>query len=277
MREFPVWVPFDGERLSAAITVPDGEPRGLVLLMPGGGGAPRSHRYSMFTRAARALAERGIASVRMDWKGIGDSTGRATYNFHALPGDAAAEIARFALKATGTTSFGMAGNCGGARTALLTLPQIPEATSAVLMMLKPLTGTRSEKQTVRKAKKVVRGIPKIGKTLRRAYWAMRWRRANPVLDRVKALSPDIDVLFLEASTVKVGRLPKFVEELKDKAGKRRLELRFFPGGATRAFQSLERQDFALDGLIEWFDLTLPGSDPSKKGSRPAPKREPARS
>jgi alpha/beta superfamily hydrolase len=276
MREFPVWIPVGEERLSATITVPDGEPRGLVLLMPGGGGAPRSHRYAMFTTVARELAPRGIASARMDWQGIGDSTGRASYRFHALPGEAAAEIARFAMKATGTSTFGMAGNCGGARTALLTLPMIPEASSAVLMMLKPLTGTRSEKQSVRKAKRMVRGIPKIGRMLRGAYWAMRWRKGNPVLDRVKALSPAIDILFLEASTVKVGRLPKFVEELKAKAGKRRLELRFFPGGATRAFQSLERQDFALEGMIDWFDRTLPGSAPTTD-SRPATAPAAARS
>src|SRR5206468_3179120 len=77
VREFPVFVPSRGERIGAVIAVPDADPRGLVLLMPGGGGAPRAHRYAMYTKVARGLAERGIASVRMDWRGVGDSTGRA--------------------------------------------------------------------------------------------------------------------------------------------------------------------------------------------------------
>ena len=85
MREFPVFVPSRGERIGAVIAVPEEDPRGLVLLMPGGGGAPRSHRYAMYTKVARALAGRGIASVRMDWRGVGDSTGRARFSFHALP------------------------------------------------------------------------------------------------------------------------------------------------------------------------------------------------
>jgi hypothetical protein len=177
------------------------------------------------------------------------------------------------MKATGTSSFGMAGNCGGARTTLLALPQVPEATSAVLMMLKPLTGTRSQKQTVRKVKTFVRGIPRIGKMMRGVYWSMRWRRANPVLNGVKALNGDIDVLFMEAKTVKVGRLPKFVKQLKGKDENRRLELRFLPGGATRAFQSFERQDFALEGMIDWFDRTLPGSH--SPAASPPPASRPA--
>lgn len=267
MREYPVWVPVGVERLSATVTVPEGQPRGLVLLLPGGGGAPRSHRYSMFTRAARGLADRGIASVRMDWNGVGDSTGEAGYNFHALPNDAVREVATFAMRATGASTFGMAGNCGGARTALNVLPQIPESRSAVLMMLKPLTGTRSQKPSVKKAKSIVRGIPKLGAFIRGAYWALRWRRGTPVLDRVSELSSDIDVLFLEAETVKVGRLPAFVEKLRERGDGRQVELRFFPGGATRAFQSLERQDFALQGLVEWFDRTLPGRAPAPPSRR----------
>ena len=117
--------------------------------------------------------------------------------------------------------------------------------------------------------------------VRGAYWSMRWRRANPVLNGVKALNGDIDVLFMEAKTVKVGRLPKFVKQLKRKDENRRLELRFLPGGATRAFQSLERQDFALEGMIDWFDRTLPGSHSPAAGpptaSRPATAPATARS
>ena len=76
MNEHPMFVPWaDGEHLAAMLTVPDAPSRGLVLLLQGLG-PPRSHRYQLWTRTARALAERGIASVRMDYPQVGDSTGR---------------------------------------------------------------------------------------------------------------------------------------------------------------------------------------------------------
>src|SRR5947207_163406 len=134
MKEYAVFVPSGDERIGAVICVPDAAPRGLVLLLPGGGGAPRSHRFGLFTKIARGLAELDIASVRMEWPGIGDSTGPARYSFRALPVEHASNLARFALRATGAPVFGMVGNCGGARTALLALPTVPEATAGVLMM-----------------------------------------------------------------------------------------------------------------------------------------------
>jgi alpha/beta superfamily hydrolase len=262
MKEYPVFVPTGGERISAVITVPDGEPRGLVMLLPGGGGATRSHRYALYTTVARALADRGVASVRMDWKGVGDSTGKVRYSFKALPSDEAVAVARFAMTATGATAFGMAGNCGGARTTLLVVPRIPEARAAVLMMMKPLTGVRNRQEGVRKLKRAVRRVPRIGPTLRRAYWALRWRKANPVFDQIREIPETTDLLFLEAVTVKAGKLPQFVAGLQEKNGHRRLELRELPGGSTRAFHSLERQDFVTEALVEWFDNVFPPATPS---------------
>jgi pimeloyl-ACP methyl ester carboxylesterase len=267
VREYPVFIPSGEERLGAIITVPDRDPRGLVLLMPGGGGAPRAHRYAMYTKVARGLADRGIASVRMDWRGVGDSTGRARFSFHALPVEDSVTVARFALDATGTTAFGMAGNCGGARTTLMALPTVPEARSAVLMMLKPLTGTRSQRPTVKRMKLAVKRIPRVGMLVKRAYWAIRWRKANPVLDRVRALPDHTDLLFLEASTVKMGKLPEFVQSLQSRNGhQRRLEMRQLPGGASRAFHSLERQDFVVESLVDWFDQIFPGKSGGANGN-----------
>jgi hypothetical protein len=267
MKEYPVFVPSGDERIGAVVCVPEGPLRGLVLLLPGGGGAPRSQRFGMFTKIARGLAERDIASVRMEWPGIGDSTGRARYSFKALPVEHSSTVARFAIRATGAPVFGMVGNCGGARTALLALPSVPEATSGVLMMLKPLTGTRSRKRAVRKTKLFVRKIPRIGLAIRRASWALRWRTANPVLDQLRLVSGMSDLLLLEANTVKVGnQLPRFVEGLRGKNGRHRLELREMPGGGVRAFQSIERQEFAIRAVVEWFDQGFPPSPAGGNGS-----------
>jgi hypothetical protein len=258
MTEHPVFIPYGDEHMSAVLTVPEaGEPRGLVLLMPGGGGAPRSHRWAMWTRAARELAERGIASVRMDWNGVGDSTGRTWFSFHELPVEQAVHAARFAMDAIGVRVLGAAGNCGGARTALKAAPSLPELRSAVLMLLKPLAGTRSTSQGVVRAKSLVKRFAGIERLARRVYWRLRARRASPMTKALEDLSHRADLLLMESNTAKAGNLPQFVQSLRARNGHRSLEIRELPGGTARAFQTQERQELAVSAVIEWFDQTFP--------------------
>jgi hypothetical protein len=62
VKDYPIFVPVDGDHLASILTVPDAEPRGLVALFQGGGGAPRSYYNSMWTVAARELAGLGFAA-----------------------------------------------------------------------------------------------------------------------------------------------------------------------------------------------------------------------
>jgi hypothetical protein len=257
MMEYPVFVPSGDGRIGAVLTVPDGSSRGLVLLIPGGGGAPRSHRYGMFTKVARALAERDISSMRMEARGVGESSGSARYSFNALPVEDTLNVARFALRATGSQPLGIAANCGGARTALRVIPALPGVSAAVLMMLKPRAGTRSQNQSVKTAKRLVRRIPRVGSALRSARYALHVRRTTPVFEGLRTAHDSADLLLLEAATVKAGRLPRFVASLQASQGPHRLEMRTMPGGATKAFQDLERQDFVLAAIVEWFDEEFP--------------------
>src|SRR5207244_11235313 len=95
-----------------AVPARDEAPRGVVLLLTGTG-APRSHRFQLWTRVARALGERGLASVRLDYLGIGDSTGSTREV--ALQGTTdirtAQAIARFSLEVLGVDRMAVAGNC----------------------------------------------------------------------------------------------------------------------------------------------------------------------
>src|SRR5206468_3814106 len=47
LREYHVFVPVEGDRLCATILLPDGEPRALIMMVPGAGGV-RSHRYRLW-------------------------------------------------------------------------------------------------------------------------------------------------------------------------------------------------------------------------------------
>jgi pimeloyl-ACP methyl ester carboxylesterase len=66
--EHPIFVPHRSDHVAAVISLPASTPRGLVLLIQGGV-APRSHRNRLWTRIARDLAQRGVASVRMECMG----------------------------------------------------------------------------------------------------------------------------------------------------------------------------------------------------------------
>jgi alpha/beta superfamily hydrolase len=275
MREYPVFIPRGDEHLSAVITIPDADPRGVVLLQPGGGGAPHSHRTAMYTKIARGLAARGIASVRLDWKGVGDSTGTVAYSFKALPVGDAVAVGRFAMDALGTHVFGMAGNCGGARIALGSIPQIPETRSAVLIMVKPLAGPATNRDNLRRTKLVLKQMRHVGPVARKAYWAARWRKAGHVLESIRAVSGMSDVLLLEANTMKAGKLLSFVHGLQRSNGHQRLEIEELPGGSTRGFHSLERQAVVISRTVDWFDQTFPGNPP-RPAEAPRPLGQAAR-
>jgi pimeloyl-ACP methyl ester carboxylesterase len=265
VREFPVFVPAGEEQLGAIITVPDQEARGLVVLFPGGGGAPRSHHFTMWTQVARGLGARGIASVRMDWRGVGDSTGVPRFGFKMLPIDDAVTVARFAMRATGIERLGMTGNCGGARTVLQAAASLPTCDSLVLILLKPLAHTRSRKPFVLKTKGLAKRFPFIERLSRRAYWRLRWRRANPLMEQLVALRGRADLLLMESDTEKAGKLPQLVASMQRQNGHHALEIRDLPGGSTRAFQDLGRQQFVIESVIDWFDRSFAIPQPNASG------------
>ena len=75
MKEYPFFVTHGSDRLAAVLSVPEPGPlRGLVLQLMGVG-PDEIVGSMMFQRMARRLADRGLASLRLDYAGTGDSTG----------------------------------------------------------------------------------------------------------------------------------------------------------------------------------------------------------
>lgn len=88
-------------RLAATLTGPDGAPRAAVLMLHGYTGSRDELRSAagegMFVRAARLMAERGVVSLRIDFRGSGDSDGAWADTTPAGQGqDAAAALAALA-------------------------------------------------------------------------------------------------------------------------------------------------------------------------------------
>jgi alpha/beta superfamily hydrolase len=140
VNEYPVFVPLGPERIAGILTVPDDERcLGVWVLMPGQG-APRGTQYHfpLWTEVARRIAERGLASIRMDHLGVGDSTDRREV-LAPEPGREQEPIAaaRFAMAATGAQAVGFAGHCYGARLALEAAMEMPECAGVIAAHFAP--------------------------------------------------------------------------------------------------------------------------------------------
>jgi pimeloyl-ACP methyl ester carboxylesterase len=131
--EFPVFIPFGDDHLCAIVCTPkaaDATDVGAVLLT--GGNYTRTHRNRMWVRAARALAENGVPSIRLDYHGIGDSTGTAHFELE-VPFDADAVCAaEFLQRATGIEHLALVATCFGGRGAMAAAAQLPHAVSATV-------------------------------------------------------------------------------------------------------------------------------------------------
>lgn len=120
MREFPLFVPARDDLVAAVVTVPDEEPRGVVLLLAGTG-RHNAIGSTLSARLSTELARRGLAAARLDYAGVGDSPGFVE-QWNPADSGAATEQARAVLsvvsEALGVERFAEVGTCYGSRVAL---------------------------------------------------------------------------------------------------------------------------------------------------------------
>jgi pimeloyl-ACP methyl ester carboxylesterase len=172
--EFAVFIPMGQERLAAVVCVP-AEPRGDlgVVLLPGG--YSRTHRNGLWVRAARELAERGFPSVRLDYHGVGDSTGVATFDTERPFDEDALAATRFLGRATGTTRFAMVSTCFGGRAAFAASASEPSIVSITVTPM-PLTVPRDPARR--------QGPGRVRRSLG-AKAAVAWLVRRPLVRRVR--------------------------------------------------------------------------------------------
>ncbi len=96
---------------------------GVVLFSPGGY-TISSQRNRWGTKLADQLSRIGIHTIRLDYRGIGDSAGEIETFAHELPfvGEGTAAISE--LRQRGVEDFVLIGQCFGARTALALAPDV---------------------------------------------------------------------------------------------------------------------------------------------------------
>lgn len=256
MNEHPMFVPWaDGEHLAALLTLPDSPPRGLVLLLQGLG-PPRSHRYQLWTRTARALAERGIASVRMDYPQVGDSTGVLHGTLEDPPLSETLAVASAAMRAAGVTALAAIGNCMGGRTALKIQGSVGDCRGIGVIVTgdpkkylgrsgRPGTRGGFRQRLVRKVRRMrARGGQGGG---------IRW---IPDVPRTLASS---ELLLLYAGPESTGSdLERSLSVLDARTPGAKTAFRFIPAATTNRFElELSVQRRVVELLVDWLDGVMP--------------------
>jgi exosortase A-associated hydrolase 1 len=107
----------NGDQLYGVLSLPlRPAQRGVVVVV--GGPQYRSGSHRQFTLLARALATRGIAVLRFDYRGMGDSEGDQR-DFEHVGDDVSAAIAHFLRTVPAVREVVLWGLCDGATAALL--------------------------------------------------------------------------------------------------------------------------------------------------------------
>lgn len=264
-RELPIFVPFNDDYIASIVTVPaDAPPRALVLLLTGWG-ATRSHRGRIWTRVARSLAERGLASARFDYPGIGDSSGTAQPTLDAPPVAEALAVLDAARGVTGDLDVGLAGNCVGAQTAFSVAARVPECKTVVGIILRKPGDLVVHGDRGGRSRKAVYGAIKTRPGLTRVARSM----FSPIKHRPTRFMPDVEsvlrsrtclLLFLgeeKPATV----LARSVAGLSPDSGTERSEVRHVQTPPIIGFKiPLDLQPDLIATVVEWLDAQLPGGD-----------------
>jgi pimeloyl-ACP methyl ester carboxylesterase len=261
MKEYPVFLPYRDEHLAAVLTVPPSDPSGLVMLLSGTG-APRSHRFQLWTRVARDLATVGLASIRMDYRGTGDSTGRL---LQPVLGDRRLEqatvVARFGMQVLSLDRLAVVGNCSGAIVALGLAAQMPECERAFCIMPRLVEPRGVSRAAMEVRKTGLAAVARRSALLRRLVTrTLRGRRDTPS-DAVRmSFGPALDharVLFIYSDADQdpyVERSRRLLDRMAAQLSPERrehLEIETIRDGPLHGFESLPVQARVKERILRW--------------------------
>ena len=171
VRERAVRFPSGGETLVGVLSLPEREDaaaRGVVVVH--GWGSYRAGPHDILVKLARALASRGLAAIRFDMRGRGESTGAVMdADLDAMIDDAVAAAA-FLKSETGVESVDGVGLCSGANVALGAAAHEGVFGNVAALSVLPFQSHRSAMQGLRRTGGMFRKV--FAKALNPATW---WR------------------------------------------------------------------------------------------------------
>jgi exosortase A-associated hydrolase 1 len=130
-REEAVVFPCGEEELVGVFALPEQSgPRGVLIVV--GGPQYRAGSHRQFTLLARYLAQRGIASLRFDYRGMGDSSG-ASRTFEGAEEDIRAAVDRLVERLPAPREVVIWGLCDAASAALIYAQADPRISGLILV------------------------------------------------------------------------------------------------------------------------------------------------
>ena len=263
MTQFPIFAEWAGGHVAAIVTVPDRDPDGVVISLAGTG----RHNLVGSTFCARLserVAVRGLASVRLDYGGVGDSPG-AVPSWALSDVGAASRQARAVLTATmgavGADSFVAVGTCYGTRVALSLVAE-PSCRGAICLAPPVLqhggvasVGRRVGGQGVKSLVRSNGVLRRLAGPLRRAG---RARRPAPAVTGAFDHLDRVEIAFLYGRPPFDDHYSARAQEVLDEAlaglaadKRERFELRMLPWGPLSTFDILSPsdQDAVLDVVV----------------------------
>lgn len=168
--EVPVTFACEGDILVGVLTHPPQAAAlsGLGFVVLPGGPNYRAGAHRQFVQLARRVASAGVATLRFDYRGMGDSGG-AVPGFTSVSPDIAAAVDAFQRHCPGIERVVLCGLCEGASSALLYCQATRDPRVTGLALLNPWV--RSE-ATI--AKTYLRHYY-VNRLASRAFWTRLWR------------------------------------------------------------------------------------------------------
>lgn len=279
--EAPVYFEAGPNTLFGVVTRPTVAPNHVgVVVVPGGLWVTSTHRNRMFVRLARRLAARGYMTLRVDYRGVGESTGEIVV--WELESNFVRDVVGAVdwLRGHGAEQIVLAGSCFGGRNCLAAAEHVADL-KGLALLCSPVVGYRGASESlawhVRQAMR-----PKTLRRLMGPHWRKKYMRviknflSNGPGNAVKAgkeraddaVSPTYIAHLAEFLKRELPLLIAFGEEgkhykpfkraregtvgeLLDAAGDR-VTIRIGPG-ELHGFLSLDHQARAINYLEDWVD------------------------
>jgi hypothetical protein len=179
-----------------------------------------------------------------------------------LPVAETAEVARFAMEATGTDRLGLAGNCGGARTSLQVAVHHLPCDALALITLRMMTDAPRPSAAMRGVRTAASRLPGPLEGIAR----MVYRRRKGSSQRRDALATSLtdaagraDILILEPDSALAGPIPMVVRDVARKKPSHRVVLEDLGAKSLQEIETREQQVDLIARVTDWFDGCFPGS------------------
>ena len=181
--DVPVYIPSRGEHLGAVVTVPAHRPEATIgVVLTAGRARDRTHRNATWVSTAHELAREGMYVLRLDYPGVGHSTGDpAIFSLEDPPVWAVEDACAFFTRNTPVTGVVLAGSCFGGRLVLHAAPRVPGVVGVVAAAIPVASRTPSLRRRIRRS--VLRRRHRTGRGPRSGMRLRQQREGGPAASR----------------------------------------------------------------------------------------------